>query len=137
MEVVRFMTEAEMHVYLAGGKLMNMTKHRSNGMNTTSIGFCFAELTETRDPDKWLKKLFALRPCEYCIVFDTDDFKEPLVERTAIYSDDVDFDKGKTIVVREWSTTNYRLDTHPYKRIGQCPSLFELMMGMKIEWISE
>lgn len=137
MEVVRFMNEGELHVYLAGGKLLNMTKHREDDMKTTSIGFCFAELTEERDADKWQRKLMGIRPCEYCVVFDTDDFKEPLVERTATYSDDVDFDKGKTIEVREWSTTNYRLDTHPYKRIGKCPSIFELLQGKKIEWVQD
>ena len=135
MEVIRFVTEAELQVYLAGGKLLNMTKHRKHGMKTTSLGFCFAELTDTRDADKWLRKLMVIRPCEYCIEFETEDFKESLVERTAIYSDDTDFDRGKELVVREWSTTNYTLTTHPYKRIGRCPSLLELMQGKKIEWL--
>lgn len=134
MKIIRFVTEAELHVYLAGGKLLNMTNHQKKGMKTTSIGFCFAELTDTRDADKWLRKLMLTRPCEYCIEFETDDFKTPLVERTATYSDDTDFDNGMKLVVREWSTTNYTLATHPYKRIGKCPTLFELLLGAKIEW---
>ena len=135
MKVIRFVTEAELHVYLAGGKLLNMTKHRKHDMKTTSIGFCFAELTDTRDADKWLRKLMFTRPCEYCIEFETEDFQESLVERTATYAADIDSDKWKSIEVREWSTTSYMLATHPYKRIGKCPSLFGLMQGEKIEWL--
>lgn len=138
MEVVRFMSEVEKEAYLAGGKLMNLTNHHNSGMNSTSIGFCFAELTAERDEEKWLRKLMGFADCEYCIVFDTDDFKEPLMERTAVYADDKDFDKGKCIEVREWSTTIYQLDTHPYKRIGKCPSLPEIMMyGKEIEWLDD
>lgn len=135
MEVVRFTTESELHTYLAGGKLLNATKHFKNGMVSTSIGFCFAELTESRDADKWLRKLGGIRPCEYCIEFDTDDFKVPLVESKAGYSDDNDC--KKPMVVREWCTTSYQLDTHPYKRIGKCPTIFGLLTGKRIQWEQE
>lgn len=135
MIVVRFMTEAEKHSYLSGKKLINTTKHQDFGMKTTSIGFCFAELTTERDSDKWLRKLIGTRPCEYCIVFNTGDFKEHLVESVATYADDKDFDIGKTMEVREWSTNSYNIGTHPYKRIGKCPSLLEFIHGKKIEWL--
>lgn len=135
MEVVRFLTECELHTYLAGGKLMNATKHVKNGMVSTSVGFCFAEVTEGRDADKWLRKLGCIRPCEYCIVFDTDDFKVPLVESKANYADDNNWQED--MVVREWCTTSYQLDTHPYKRIGKCPSICELLIGRRIQWVQE
>lgn len=129
------MTKAEKDAYLAGVELINMRRHQESGMKTTSIGFCFAELTVERDADKWLRKLMGTRPCEYCIVFDTNYFKEPLVESVAMYADDIDFDIGKTMEVREWSTTSYRIDTHPYKRIGRCPPIMEFIYGKKIEWL--
>lgn len=129
------MTKVEKDAYLAGVELINMRRHQESGMKTTSIGFCFAELTAERDADKWLRKLIGTRPCEYCIVFETNDFKEPLVESVAMYADDIDFDIGKTMEVREWSTTSYRIDKHPYKRIGRCPSIMDFIYGKKIEWL--
>lgn len=129
------MTKKEKDAYLDGVELINATKHRDSGMKTTSIGFCFAELTDKRDADKWLRKLIGTRPCEYCIMFDTDDFKESLAEGIATYADDTYYDVGKTMEAREWSTTNYRIDTHPYKRIGRCPSIIEFIYGRKIEWL--
>jgi len=135
MIVLRFMTEAEKNSYLAGQKLINVTKHQNAGLRTTSIGSCFAELTAERDADKWLRKLMGIGTCDYCIVFDTEDFKESLVESVATYADDIDFDKGKTMEVREWCTTSYSIDTHPYKHIGKCPSVIELIHGKKIDWL--
>lgn len=135
MRVVRFMTRAEKDKYLAGRKMMNKTRHRDLGLRSTSIGFCFAELTAERDADKWLHKLTGIRPCEYCIEFETDDFKIPLYEGKATYADDDDFEWSKTMQVREWSTTIYNLRTHPYRRIGICPSFIQMCMGQKIEWL--
>lgn len=132
MKVIRFMTEAEVEVFLSGGKLMSCEKHAKHN-KTTSVGFCFAEVTDVRTPDKWLRKLMGIRPCEYCIEFDTDDFKEPLTESRATYTHDTDF--SKRIEVREWCTTQYSLLTHPYRRLGQCPPLPLLLIGEQIRWL--
>lgn len=133
MKVIRFVTEAELQAYLIRGKLMNIHNHAQ--YHSTSVGFCFAELTEERDADKWLRKLMYIRPCEYCIEFDTDYFATPLTESIAQYADDTDF-AHKRADFREWCTTDYSLDTHPYTRIGRCPTLIQLAMGWKIEWVS-
>lgn len=131
MEVIRFMSEAEKELYLSGAKMFNATDHKKYN-NSTSVGFCFAELTEARNPDKWNKKLAGITNCEWCVVFDMDDFKKPLNESSAVYShDERMFEKME---VREWCTTEYSLNTHPYKRIGKCPDLFTLVCGGKIEW---
>lgn len=136
MKVIRFVSASEAAVYLAGGKLMSAEQHSDNRYKTTSVGFCFAELTEVRDADKWMRKLMGLRICEYCIEFETDDFTEPLTESRAIYADDVDFEH-KLIEVREWCTISYSLATHPYRRIGQCPTLYDMIMGQTIRWFNQ
>lgn len=137
MHLVRFVTTQELQIYLEGHKIVNCQKHSGRGMKSTSVGACFAELTPERDPDKWLRKLFFVRPCQYCIEFDSDQFAQPLNESRATYaSDDPALaGKGVKIEVREWWTTSYSLDTHPYIRIGKCPSLGDLCAGKKIEWI--
>lgn len=137
MKVVRFVTEAELHIYLAGGKIMNSSEH--GGKKTASVGNCFAELTDVRTPDKWLKKLFGIRPCEYCIEFDTDKFEHQLRESKSVYTGDSQYENDNMIPieVREWCTIWYSLETHPYTRIGKCPDIFGLMQGEKIEWIKD
>lgn len=125
MKVIRFVTEAELAVYLSGGKLMNANNHNQLGRATTSVGFCFAELTEERTPEKWLYKLMGIRPCEICLEFDTDNFKTPLTESRATYADDKDL--SKTIEIREWCTTQYSLDTHPCRRIGLCANFYDII----------
>lgn len=49
MKVIRFMTGAEVEVFLSGGKLMSCEKHDKHN-KTTSVGFCFAEVTDVRTP---------------------------------------------------------------------------------------
>lgn len=131
MKVIRFMSDAEKEMYLSGAKMMNASLH--SNFRSTSVGFCFAELTEKRDADKWLRKLFFNTICEWCVEFDTDKFSTPLTESNAVYADDDDFERR--IDVREWCTTQYSLSTHPYIRIGKCPRLEELTFGKKnIKW---
>lgn len=132
MRIVRFMSLCEKECYLAGGKLMNATDHAKDGMKTTSVGYCFAELARGRDADKWLRKLMFNTKAEYCIEFDTDDFSEPLTESEACYADDHDF--NKIVKFREWCTISYSIKTHPYRRIGKCPSLFEITVGQRIDF---
>lgn len=132
MKVVRFVSEAELNVFLAGGRLMNGTVHAIKGYNTTSVGFCFAEITPERDADKWLRKLFFITKAEYCIVFETDDFTESLTESKSVYSDDYTYEK--TITVREWCSTTYSRHTHPYLAIGKCPDLDSLVRGAIIKF---
>ena len=134
MKVVRFMTEAEKELYLSGANIINTNGHA--GQRSTSRGACFAELTPERDADKWLRKLFGIRPCEWVVEFDTAAFYEPLTESIGHYSADRmdDIDAGLTIDIREWCTTVYSLFTHPYTRIGRCPSLVGLIIGERIAW---
>lgn len=134
MKVIRFVTDAEKELYLSGAKIINDNPH--SGSFTTSVGSCFAELTPERDADKWLRKLFGIRPCEWCIEFDTETFAKPLTPSVAKYSADniEDMEAGKTIPVREWCATTYSLRTHPYTRIGRCPSIEGLIMGERIVW---
>lgn len=134
MKVVRFVTEAEKELYLSGAKIINSNGHA--GQRSTSKGSCFAEITPERDADKWLRKLWGIRPCEWVVEFDTDAFTEPLAESIGHYSADrmEDIDAGMTIDVREWCTTIYSLRTHPYTRIGRCPSLGGLILGDRIRW---
>lgn len=131
MKVVRFVCDTEMEMYISGARLFNCDLHTDN--KTSSIGFCFAELTEKRDAEKWMRKLCLLTSCEWCIEFDTDKFSIPLKESIARYSDDDDF--SKTIDVREWCTTDYSIKTHPYTRFGKCPSILGICIGKKIKWI--
>lgn len=119
MKVVRFMSDAEKEMYLSGAKMVNATPH--SDCKSTSVGFCFAELTDVRDADKWLRKLYFNTRCEWCVEFDADRFSTPLIESKAVYAGDDDF--NKTVVVREWCTTSYSLSTHPYTRIGRCPDI--------------
>lgn len=130
MKVVRFMSSAEKDMYLSGAKMLNSDPHQLN--KTTSVGFCFAELTAKRDADKWLKKLAFSTECAWCVEFETNNFKTPLKESKAIYSDDEDF--NKQMEVREWCTTEYSIKTHPYIRIGKCPDVMALCFGFKIDW---
>lgn len=134
MKVVRFVDSIEFEKYLRGVTIVNHDSHA--GLSTTSVGNCFAEITDTRDADKWLRKMFFIRPCLWCIEFDTNDFKNPLNASSGHYSADSieDIDAGKSIDVREWCTTKYSIHTHPYTRIGICPSLQDLICGKKIEW---
>lgn len=133
MKVIRFVNDVEKEMYLSGAKLLNADPHAGN--KTTSVGFCFAELTEKRDAEKWMRKLYLLTSCKWCIEFDTGNFSTPLKESKSRYSDDDDF--SKKIEVREWCTTEYSLQTHPYTRIGKCPSILGLCFGEKINWMKE
>ena len=130
MKVIRFVSEMEKEIYLSGAKLINNDHHINN--KTTSVGFCFAEISEKRDAEKWMRKLYLSTACKWCIEFDTDNFSIPLNESTARYSDDEDF--KKTIEVREWCSTEYSLQTHPFTRIGKCPSFLGLCLGVNIVW---
>lgn len=133
MKVIRFVNESELDVYLSGGKLMNATQH-SKYKFSTSVGFCFAELTEVRDANKWMRKLLCNTQCDYCIEFDTDEFKEPLNESKAMYSHDNDF--TKSMEFREWCTTSYSLTTHPYIRLGKCNPTELITNGSGIKWLT-
>lgn len=130
MLVVRFMSDAEKEMYLSGAKMMNSDTHIE--YKSTSVGFCFAEIGK-RDADKWLRKLHFIAKCDWCIEFDTKMFAVPLKKSSGRYSDDENF--SKTVSIREWCTTEYSLVTHPYVRIGKCPSMVGLCMGDKIEWV--
>lgn len=130
MKVIRFVSDMEKEIYLSGAKLINIDHHINN--KTTSVGFCFAELSGKRDAEKWMRKLYLFTACEWCIEFDTDNFSVPLKESTARYSDDENFKKA--IEVREWCTTEYSLQTNPYTRIGKCPSFHGLCLGENIVW---
>lgn len=137
MKLVRFVTKKELDLYLSGARIVNRKRHAISGFKTTSVGACFAELTPERDPDKWLRKLFFNITCEYCIEFDSTQFKELLIKSQSIYSadDPEGINAGKRINVREWCLTSYSIDTHPYLRIGKCPTLADLCAGKKIEWL--
>lgn len=132
MKVVRFMSDIEKEMYLSGAKMMNGRPH--SDCRSASVGFCFAELTDKRDADKWLRKLLFNTKCDWCVEFDTENFKTPLNESVAVYQDDDDLTIGKTLTIREWCTTTYSLHTHPYVRIGKCPVFYGLYMGEKIKW---
>lgn len=136
MRVVRFMTEVEKELYLSGARIVNGNQH--NGRRSTCMGACFAELTPARDADKWLRKLAFVRPCEWVVEFETDDFhSNQLNEGTAVYASDNPAEWGKqgtVITVREWWTVYYSLQTHPYRRLGRCPSVDGLCRGQRIEW---
>lgn len=134
MKIIRFVSDAEKEMYLSGAKMMNGNAH--GDCKTTSVGFCFAELTKERDADKWLRKLMMNTTCEWCIEFDTEKFSFPLAESNGVYADDKDF--TKTVEIREWCTTQYSLKTHPYIRIGRCPSFLAMCFGRKkIDWADE
>lgn len=128
------MTEAEKEMYLSGAKIINSNGHA--GQRSTSKGSCFAEITPERDADKWLRKLWGIRPCEWVVEFDIDQLTAPLTESIGHYSADrmEDIEAGLTIDVREWCTTIYSLSTHPYTRIGRCPSFVGLIQGERIQW---
>lgn len=130
MKVIRFVSDKEKQMYLSGAKLINNDHHINN--KTTSVGLCFAELSGKRDAEKWMRKLFLSTCCNWCVEFDTDNFSIPLKESMARYSDDKDF--SKSMEVREWCTTEYSLQTHPYTRIGKCPSILGLCLGDCINW---
>ena len=133
MKVVRFVTESEKELYLSGANIVNSNRHI--GQRSTSIGSCFAEITPERDADKCFRKLCGICPCDWCIEFDTDT-SAPLTESIGHYSADniEDMKAGLTIDVREWCTCVYSLATHPYTRIGRCPSIFGLIHGERIVW---
>lgn len=132
MKVIRFMTECEKEMYLSGAKILNCSTHPDN--KTSSVGSCFAELTQERDADKWLKKLFLTRPCEWCVEFDTRFFTTPLNESYGTYAPDDCLEFGNSQQFREWCTTEYSLYTHPCTRIGKCPDGMGIFRGEKIVW---
>lgn len=131
MKVIRFVSNDESEKYFSGAELYNYSTH--HGSKTTSVGFCFAEITPERDAEIWLRKLMFRTEAVWCIEFDTDKFLVPLKESKAFYADDNDL--CMSVVFREWCTTEYSIDTHPYTRLGKCPSFIDLCRGKKIKWL--
>lgn len=136
MRLVRFVTEEELNLYLSGKPVINTNDHRKKGNNSTSVGSCFAEITKECDADKWNRKLAAIRPCEYCIEFETTRFKATLNQSHATYLGNSKEDIYNLVTrrFREWCTTEYSLTTHPYTRIGKCPGFGGIIVGEGIDW---
>ena len=47
MFLFRFMSRQEYELLITGHTIVNMRRHAENGMRTTSVGFCFGEISNT------------------------------------------------------------------------------------------
>lgn len=117
MRLIRFMCEQELRDYLNGETLTNNSRHQ--GLKTTSVGFCFAEVTPKRPISKWLIKLGCLVSLDYVVEFDSNNCA-PFSTSSALYASDDPDKEGNFVPQRftEYCTTTYSLATFPFKRIG-------------------
>lgn len=132
MMTVRFMSHDEFQLYMQGRALKNTTDHKAEGRRSTSVGFCWAILSEERDEEKWFRKLFFNTTAEYAVVVDTDKCPSFMLA-TGYYADDNDFSKFRHF--RELCCTEYSLKTHPFERVGICPTLEEMCQHIPIRWL--
>lgn len=128
MIVHRFMSMREYNALMAGEELHNDTIHKTEGLKSTSVGFCFF----TEDPEEAIHWLSFLVDADACV---TLVIPQELLSETQGRYRDVEKDKGNTLldaVPMMWRTeyclTDYSLQTvrvismtEKYRMYGKFP----------------
>lgn len=127
MKLIRFVSAEEFGQYLEGKALRNTTHHMMSHRANTSVGFCFAEITEERDANKWLIKLFGCTHCSYALLFDTEECTGAFNESRAVYGGDTLATSAIPTLVREWCLTEYDRNRYPICDWGICTTDFKVL----------
>ena len=134
MRLIRFMSQGEFDTLLSGKTLHNhRDHHRYSGGRTSSVGFCFFDLSVP--PEKRMEYLTGVVDMDAVVEIDTNVklkkgqgfYRDPAKDVFDFFwpvTSDVPLQR-----VREYSTTEYGLDTCKVIRIGK-PLPFE----HKIAW---
>jgi hypothetical protein len=136
MRLIRFMSQGEFDALLAGETLHNTRDHhRYSGGRTNSIGFCFFDLSVP--PEKRMEYLSGVVDMDAVIEIDTNAklkkgqgiYRDPDQDEIYLIAAWLGSVEPPTIPVREYSLTEYSLDTCKVIRIGK-----PLPLEHKIIW---
>ena len=136
MRLIRFMSQGELDALLTGQTLHNTRDHhRYSGGRTNSVGFCFFDLSVP--PEKRMEYLNGVVDMDAVVEIDTNAklkkgqgiYRDPDQDETSLVKVMLGKEVPPMVPVREYSITEYSLDTCRIVRIGK-----PLPLEYKIIW---
>lgn len=136
MRLIRFMSQGEFDALLSGETLHNTRDHhRYSGGRTNSVGFCFFDLSVP--PEKRMEYLTGVVDMDAVVEIDTNAklkkgqgiYRDPDQDETSLVNVILGKESSPMKVIREYSVTEYGLDTCKVIRIGK-----PLPLEHKIIW---
>lgn len=136
MRLIRFMSQGELDALLTGQTLHNTRDHhRYSGGRTNSVGFCFFDLSVS--PEKRMEYLTGVVDMDAVVEIDTNAklkkgqgiYRDPDQDEIYLIAVWLGSVEPPTVPVREYSLTEYSLNTCKVIRIGK-----PLPLEHKIIW---